>query len=109
METAQIDNKPLWTRGFVALLITQFLVALNDNIVRWLIIPIGKYAAGWIGREDDIRMIGSLAFLVRSEESIYKLDAFRKWQKANGKEMTDIPGRMRRDSGSYDFCKDYVD
>ena len=45
----------------------------------------------------------------RSEESIYKLDAFRKWQKANGKEMTDIPGRMRRDSGSYDFCKDYVD
>ncbi len=64
METAQIDNKPLWTRGFVALLITQFLVALNDNIFRWLIIPIGKYAAGWIGREDDIRMIGSLAFLV---------------------------------------------
>lgn len=64
METTQIDKKPLWTRGFVALLITQFLVALNDNIFRWLIIPIGKFAVGWIGREDEIRMIGSLVFLV---------------------------------------------
>ena len=45
----------------------------------------------------------------RSEESIYKLAAFRQWQREHGKEPTDIPGRMRRDSGSYDFCTGYRD
>ncbi len=55
---------PLWTKGFVALLITQFMVALNDNIFRWLIIPIGKCAIGWSDRPDAIRTIGSLAFLL---------------------------------------------
>ena len=55
---------PLWTKGFVALLITQFLVALNDNIFRWLIIPIGKYAVGWSDKQDLIRTVGSLAFLL---------------------------------------------
>ena len=45
----------------------------------------------------------------RSEESIYRLAAFREWQRKNGKEPTDIPSRMRRDSGSYDFCKDFKD
>jgi acyl-[acyl-carrier-protein]-phospholipid O-acyltransferase/long-chain-fatty-acid--[acyl-carrier-protein] ligase len=28
--------------GFLGLLVTQFLVALNDNMFRWLVIPIGK-------------------------------------------------------------------
>lgn len=55
---------PLWTKGFIALLITQFMVALNDNIFRWLIIPIGKCAIGWSDKQDAIRTIGSLAFLV---------------------------------------------
>lgn len=54
----------LWTRGFIALLVTQFMVALNDNIFRWLIIPIGKCAIGWSDNPDAIRTIGSLAFLV---------------------------------------------
>ena len=45
----------------------------------------------------------------RSEESIYKLAAFQKWQKAHNLPVTDIPGRLRRDSGSYDFCTDYKD
>jgi len=35
-------QRELWSRSFVALLITQFLVAFNDNMFRWLIIPIGK-------------------------------------------------------------------
>ena len=30
-----------WTSGFIALLVTQFTVAMNDNVFRWLIIPIG--------------------------------------------------------------------
>ncbi len=55
---------PLWTKGFIAMLVTQFMVALNDNIFRWLIIPIGKCAAGWSDKQDAIRGIGSLAFLV---------------------------------------------
>ncbi len=55
---------PLWTKGFIALLVTQFLVALNDNIFRWLIIPIGKCAIGWSDKPDQIRMIGSLAFVL---------------------------------------------
>ena len=32
----------LWSPSFIALLVTQFLVAFNDNMFRWLIIPIGK-------------------------------------------------------------------
>lgn len=57
-------QSPLWTRGFIALLVTQFLVALNDNLFRWLIIPIGKYAVGWSENPDQVRMIGALAFLI---------------------------------------------
>lgn len=45
----------------------------------------------------------------RSEESVYKLDAFRQWQAKEGKTLTDIPGRMRRDAGSFDFSSDYKD
>ncbi|MDO5308515.1 MAG: MFS transporter [Planctomycetia bacterium] len=55
---------PLWTRGFIALLVTQFMVALNDNLFRWLIIPIGKWAVGWSDKQDALRTIGSLAFVV---------------------------------------------
>jgi len=32
----------LWSRDFIGLLITQFLGAMNDNIFRWLVVPIGK-------------------------------------------------------------------
>ena len=45
----------------------------------------------------------------RSEESIYRLAAYRQWQREHGMEPTDIPGRMRRDSGSYDFCTGFRD
>lgn len=60
-----LDRKaPLWSNGFVALLITQFMVALNDNLFRWLIIPIGKYAVGWSDSPDKVRMLGAVVFLV---------------------------------------------
>ena len=36
------DRRGLWSTSFAALLVTQFLVAFNDNMFRWLIIPIGK-------------------------------------------------------------------
>jgi len=51
--------KSLWNRGFIALLITQFTVAFNDNVFRWLLVPIGKaYVDG-----DNVRLLGG-AFLV---------------------------------------------
>ncbi|MCL2348974.1 MAG: MFS transporter, partial [Planctomycetaceae bacterium] len=49
-----------WTRGFIALLITQFTVALNDNIFRWLIIPIGKHYIN----EDTARLLGGVFLVV---------------------------------------------
>ena len=63
-KTAVSREPALWTKGFIALLVTQFMVALNDNLFRWLIIPIGKYAVGWSENPDQVRMIGALAFLV---------------------------------------------
>lgn len=45
----------------------------------------------------------------RAEESVYRLAAYRQWQKEKGLPPGDIPGRMKRDSGSYDFCTDYKD
>jgi len=61
----QLPNPPtspdetLWNRSFVALLITQFTVALNDNMFRWLIIPIGKELVG----QDTALWAGALCFL----------------------------------------------
>ncbi len=55
---------PLWTNSFIALLITQFMVALNDNLFRWLIIPIGKCAIGWSDSPDQVRMLGATVFLL---------------------------------------------
>jgi acyl-[acyl-carrier-protein]-phospholipid O-acyltransferase/long-chain-fatty-acid--[acyl-carrier-protein] ligase len=51
----------LWSGSFVALLVTQFLVALNDNIFRWLIIPIG---AVMFGDQAKAMQWGSVAFLI---------------------------------------------
>lgn len=54
-----------WTPGFIALLVTQFTVAMNDNVFRWLIIPIGKYYFKHTeGGEDLIRMLGAVLLLV---------------------------------------------
>jgi len=50
----------LWSVSFVGLLVTQFLVALNDNMFRWLLIPIGKDLIG----EDNARTWGAICFLV---------------------------------------------
>jgi acyl-[acyl-carrier-protein]-phospholipid O-acyltransferase/long-chain-fatty-acid--[acyl-carrier-protein] ligase len=52
--------KKLWNIGFVALLITQFTVAFNDNAFRWLLVPIGKeYVNG-----DFIRLLGGIFLVV---------------------------------------------
>ena len=57
-------KEPLWTRGFIALLITQFLVSMNDNLFRWLIVPIGKCSPGWHEDPTRILTLGGVVFLV---------------------------------------------
>ena len=52
----------LWNRGFIALLITQFTVAFNDNVFRWLLIPIGK--AYMPSGKDDIRFLGAVCLII---------------------------------------------
>ncbi len=56
----------LWSRSFVAMLVTQFTVALNDNVFRWLLIPIGKnLVASQLQQSADIaRAVGSFVFLL---------------------------------------------
>lgn len=59
-ENGKYIGQSMWNRGFVAMLITQFTVALNDNMFRWLIVPIGKAYVN----EDLIRTFGGLFLLV---------------------------------------------
>ncbi len=54
------ERDGLWNRSFVALVVTQFLVALNDNMFRWLIIPIGKDMLG----QDMALGLGGVCFLL---------------------------------------------
>ena len=50
----------LLSRSFLGLLVTQFLVALNDNMFRWLIVPIGKDLVG----QDLALSLGAACFLL---------------------------------------------
>jgi acyl-[acyl-carrier-protein]-phospholipid O-acyltransferase / long-chain-fatty-acid--[acyl-carrier-protein] ligase len=47
----------VWSRSFLALVATQFFVALNDNMFRWLVVPIGKelFARDWDRMPEWIR------------------------------------------------------
>lgn len=58
---AAAKRQSLWSRSFLALLVVQFTVALNDNIFRWLLIPIGK---DLVASDDLVRSVGSAVFLV---------------------------------------------
>ena len=77
-ETGKYLGTTIWNRGFIAMLITQFTVAMNDNMFKWLIIPIGRAYAD----EDLIRTIGSiflvLPFLLWASFAGYITDKFSK-------------------------------
>jgi len=49
--------------SFLGLLTTQFLVALNDNMFRWLVVPIGKDLAGE-GNEGLVLSVGLACFVL---------------------------------------------
>src|ERR1051326_7870227 len=62
MSSGETDHPPLvaspgdrrtdvWSRGFLCLLTTQTLGTLNDNMFRWLAVPVGKHLLG--GTEQD--------------------------------------------------------
>ncbi|MDX1947048.1 MAG: hypothetical protein SFU86_16725, partial [Pirellulaceae bacterium] len=53
----------LVSAGFLGLLATQFLTALNDNIFRWLIIGISKHHAGE-GNFGTVLMAGTACFVL---------------------------------------------
>ena len=81
----------LFSAGFLGLLATQFLTALNDNIYRWLIIGIGKDhvaayekahgAGGWLN-DGNVLMAGTAClvfpYLVLAAPSGYLADRFSK-------------------------------
>ncbi len=56
----------IWNQGFLALLATQFMVSFNDNVFRWLIVPIGKYCEGWDTEKGNalILSLGAVTFLL---------------------------------------------
>ncbi|HIQ20964.1 MAG TPA: MFS transporter [Planctomycetes bacterium] len=56
----QGDRGGLLSRSFLGLLVTQFLVALNDNMFRWLVVPIGKDLVG----QDLALSLGGACFLL---------------------------------------------
>ena len=71
----------LLSRSFLGLLVTQFLVALNDNMFRWLVVPIGKDLVG-PGKE-AFAISGGLAcfvapYLLLAAPAGYLADRFNK-------------------------------
>ncbi|MDR1486216.1 MAG: MFS transporter [Planctomycetaceae bacterium] len=78
MTESAIEKKPhsLFNRGFIALIITQFTVAFNDNAFRWLLVPIGKCYAD----NDVIRLLGGvfllIPFLIWTSVAGYATDRF---------------------------------
>ncbi|MCA9202508.1 MAG: MFS transporter [Planctomycetales bacterium] len=54
----------LFTAGFVGLLVTQFLTAVNDNAFRWLIIGIGKQYVPDESRIAFVLMAGTACFVL---------------------------------------------
>lgn len=83
----------LWSTGFLGLLATQFLTAVNDNIFRWLVIGIGKdhvaeyaeqHGSGTWLSEGNVLMAGTacfvLPYLVLAAPAGYLADRYRKKQ-----------------------------
>jgi len=60
--TLPVQRGGLASRSFLGLLVTQFLGATNDNIFRWLVVPIGKDLAG--PGNEGIALSAGLALLV---------------------------------------------
>jgi len=67
--SSKTPRQSLFSWSFWGLLVTQFTVALNDNIFRWLLVPIGKARLGvFYGNYDRgaaiALTVGGLMFLI---------------------------------------------
>jgi acyl-[acyl-carrier-protein]-phospholipid O-acyltransferase/long-chain-fatty-acid--[acyl-carrier-protein] ligase len=75
-----LQSERLMSSTFVGLLLTQFLGATNDNILRWLVIGLGKDYAG--GDESTILAVGSaclvLPYILLAAPAGYLADRFSK-------------------------------
>ena len=71
----------LWSRGFMGLLVMQFLTAANDNIFRWLVVGIGKQFVS-ADKVSYVLTIGMICFvlpyLLLAAPSGYLADRFPK-------------------------------
>ncbi len=68
-----------YSRSFLALVATQFFVSLNDNMFRWLVVPIGTELLG--SKELAVSLGGAcfiLPFLVFAAPAGYLADRFSK-------------------------------
>lgn len=75
------DEPGLLSPSFLGLLVTQFLGAFNDNMFRWLVIPIGKELA--TGENASVALSAGLAcfvlpFLLLAAPAGYLADRFSK-------------------------------
>ena len=41
VETPEVD-RPLWSVGYIGVLLTQFLGSFNDNLLRWLSVCVAE-------------------------------------------------------------------
>jgi len=74
-------RRPLWNRSFVGLLGTQFFGAFNDNMFRWLIVPIAKELVGPTGEAAALSAglaCFVLPYLVLAAPAGYLADRFSK-------------------------------
>ena len=63
--TSASAQKSLTSRSFLGLLATQFLGAINDNMFRWLVVPIGKeIVAGEQGAPAIALSLGLASFVI---------------------------------------------
>ena len=80
-ENGETWGRGLLSRSFLGLLLTQFFGATNDNLLRWLVIGVGKQyveesQVGWILAAGTVAFV--LPYILLAAPSGYLADAFSK-------------------------------
>ena len=73
-----LPHAKLWSRGFVCLLLVQFLTVLNDHTFRWLVVPIAKPVLGQAAALSMGLAAFTLPFIVLASPAGYLADRFSK-------------------------------
>jgi acyl-[acyl-carrier-protein]-phospholipid O-acyltransferase / long-chain-fatty-acid--[acyl-carrier-protein] ligase len=60
-QAAENGRGGVYSKGFLALVATQFFVSFNDNMFRWLVVPIGK---NLLGSEQLAVSLGAASFIL---------------------------------------------